>query len=387
MKDEKHAGRLSGAPDPQRLVEMDPILGFFVRRWDVRPWMLAAVAFGVFTGGQILLNALQGTLLPGRTPVPFLHRDWIHLVTALPVLTPIFAGLLLSAYYRADTVHAELRARGVLSLRSATEDADAPMRRIVKRLRPRWIDAACLLTCGGAGVIWFRMLQRQSGSNWQHVHAGSVTPAAVYQIFTTCLAAFIVLRAIIAAAVFLLETRRLFSDKGEYVLRLRALHPDGCGGMQPVADFVFRLSMLLCVVGLMLASFVIAGVFRHKGVAEAMATVGPPVLLGCYTFVAPVLFFLPLWPVHGAMRRSKEAVLDELSHAYDAQFMAAHKQLRNGELEEETTAALERIHTLYRRAAAMPVWPFSPGILLRFTLTVVLPLAIPLITQILDILF
>jgi hypothetical protein len=91
--------------------------------------------------------------------------------------------------------------------------------------------------------------------------------------------------------------------------------------------------------------------------------------------VAPASFFLPLWSAHAAMKRKKEALLQEVSAQFNLDFDLA---LANLSKDAETIGQeLKKIQSLQDMQQLInetfPTWPFNSRTLQRFSFSTALP--------------
>lgn len=151
------------------------------------------------------------------------------------------------------------------------------------------------------------------------------------------------------------------------------LHPDRCGGFQPLRDYALSLSYLLALFGLgiVLTGYTIidgADVGGEKSRIDLL--IGFPALLvlaGMYVIFAPLSFFGTLWTAHKAMREEKDRQLANLSGQFTRDIKFVQDQA-NGDIDEVNRRfeRLERVQSLHRIAAAFPVWPFDMASIRQF---------------------
>lgn len=146
-------------------------------------------------------------------------------------------------------------------------------------------------------------------------------------------------------------------------IRVRPLHPDGCGGLKSLGDLCIRFDYIFLVgaVGSALRLF-----FSEGGEFELYFY-----FFLVYAFLVTFFFLYPLWPVHNVMKAQKYHLLNRLNERLDP---AYQEIAESADISVENLEKLEKMDIIYRRVNGMPVWPFDTGGLLRFLTTVFVPL-------------
>lgn len=166
----------------------------------------------------------------------------------------------------------------------------------------------------------------------------------------------------IACLVWLLG--RVFGPNRKIVIK--PLHPDGAGGLEPLAGFALKLTFFLGLGGAELILIEQSSNFAHElsGTAGAL----PTYIIGAVFVVFGLgAFFAPLVAPHDRMRHAKEGLLARLSERY--QKLEEDRLSRLEELDDTEFAAatreIESMHKMQELVRSFPVWPFETQILLR----------------------
>lgn len=164
---------------------------------------------------------------------------------------------------------------------------------------------------------------------------------------------------------------------------VQPLHPDKCGGLKHLLNYALSISYLMALFGLAFAVFTYTtSQVWDEGTITTEATKIlelPFFWLGAvvYLIVTPAGFFGTLWTAHGPMNEEKSEFLGQLSR----EFTRKHEKVvtaldcETSNLENEFKH-LDRVHELYQKTAAFPVWPFDMRSLSRFGTVFVTPIII-----------
>ncbi len=173
-------------------------------------------------------------------------------------------------------------------------------------------------------------------------------------------------------------------------LKLRLLHPDGCGGLGSFAEYASLGVVLITPLGILTSAAVIAATLK-----QTLATAYPVwILLAAYIILAPILLILPLYVIHKAMLHTKYTELQRIASVYDreyrqiAQAVLKTTQLENRTGDGEKKVGLERLNQikqLYQTVQEeFPTWPLNVKIFRRYLATVVSPLLPALLSVLVD---
>ena len=212
-----------------------------------------------------------------------------------------------------------------------------------------------------------------SWSSWQAVGGRFGVPGVLWLFWIFVfyfVASYYVLRA--TAFCFLLH-----SATNRFSVKLLSFHPDGCGGLRPIADLGLRNQYLLAAAGANLVLlYSVTRSFPHKAIFDALLLAA--VLL--YVCGGPIAFLGPLLPFRKAMAAAKEKLIDTVSGAVQAQYAKCIDEVSRHRLEKEDYDAVERLRKILDRVNQLPVWPFDIHTLKRFVGAYVVPV-VPLVAS------
>jgi hypothetical protein len=150
--------------------------------------------------------------------------------------------------------------------------------------------------------------------------------------------------------------------------------PDGKGGLAQVGNVAFKMNLIASAGMLPVLAWM-----KLNGIDRAF-TIGFFVYLVFLTGI----FFLPLMSIHKAMLKAKEEELTRFAGLFNDAYLQVRTSI--GQVDETSARTirdnveyLAYLEQLYRRAEAMPVWPFNFKILGQFTTLILLPLILFLI--------
>lgn len=181
-----------------------------------------------------------------------------------------------------------------------------------------------------------------------------------------------VLGAVAAWAFGHLRVARVLSHvmKGEHgvEVRLRVPHPDGCMGLGPVGDLARQTVLVLVVLSLVLFLWTGGITLEQPQSVRSQWLHQPPFLMawGLYCVFSPILFFAPL---AAARRRMWTAKQDRLASVGARVMMTAPRGTRS------------KTEALYARIDSTSVWPFTWRTLSSFASSILLPLLLAVLSE------
>jgi len=167
---------------------------------------------------------------------------------------------------------------------------------------------------------------------------------------------------------------------------IKALHPDGCGGLKVLGAFSVRLGYVLGAVG---ASMVLVIYYQSYLMGGQLGTLiwAPSILLFVliYSVCAPLTFFAPLGTAHRAMQKAKEKELLMVSSQFEIDYKNMMKLLpsRTNSIKKELEK-IEQLKRLYKIVGDFPVWPFNYQNVLRFVISVIGPFLLAVFPSVLS---
>jgi hypothetical protein len=148
-------------------------------------------------------------------------------------------------------------------------------------------------------------------------------------------------------------------------IQLITLHPDGVGGLRPIADVAlnFHFILLLPIITFMVNIYV-------WGVSQST------IIYGMYFIILVFVFFLPLTSAHDVMSGYKEKELYHLSKRHN-DFVRQYKRIienkNSKDNDIEIMERMDKIRSYYSQISSMPIWPFDATILRRFAGSILIP--------------
>jgi hypothetical protein len=171
-----------------------------------------------------------------------------------------------------------------------------------------------------------------------------------------------------------------------FTIRVRPLHPDGCGGLWPVGHLLSFVLYFAAILGAASLSIFLA----LPGTPSAATRRPEPYLLAVfYAILLPSALVNVLWRPHRLMVRWREQLLAPVADAFN------HTVRSGGLLAARDPAGLrattDLLSEISRRATlleeACPAWPLRVRRLRAMLVTAVLPVALPVVTTILGRIF
>ena len=158
--------------------------------------------------------------------------------------------------------------------------------------------------------------------------------------------------------------RRVFGPDRKIVVK--PLHPDGAGGLEPLAGFALKLTFFLGLGGADLILIERSYYFAY-GLGGTGAAVPEYIMAVAFVVGGLGAFFAPLLAPHRRMREAKATLLKKLSARYERMDDAQLRQLET--LDEAhfdaATREMESLRRLHELVRSFPVWPFDAQILFK----------------------
>lgn len=173
---------------------------------------------------------------------------------------------------------------------------------------------------------------------------------------------------------------------GKVQIDIKALHPDGCGGLRALGSFSVKLGYVIGAIG---ASMIFVTYFQTYLIGGQLLDYiwAPSILLFflVYSICAPLAFFAPLGTAHRAMREAKERELLLVSSQFEIDYQNMMKLLpsKANSLKKELDK-IEQLKKLYKIVGDFPVWPFNYQNVLRFVVSVIGPFLLAILPSILS---
>jgi hypothetical protein len=348
---------------PMSVIDADPLAPWLSRRHALRGDRLAVAA----VLAEVASKALQvgwGFLAGDPHRGPFIGwGDWSAVAANALfsfVVTPAVWAAYAWIYHAPAKLFADLDARDLFSSPEAAQRRMGTGASAGTVSRP-WVIAAVLVT-SAAGV-----------SSWL-VASPSWRPYILIQL-PVWVIGWYMLSIAVARHVHVIHALRDYF--GTRPLRVRPLHPDGCGGLGPINAYAHRFALVAaaCALGLTLYTVI---TIRFNGFGHYAPL---HFAMGAYFVLSPFCFFATLGTAHRSMLIAKDELLQTVSDAFQDVYRDVQQALGNiSSTKLEQTEKMERLQKLYDTTRSFPVWPFNWGSIQRFVVVVLSPL-VPLVAQ------
>lgn len=163
-----------------------------------------------------------------------------------------------------------------------------------------------------------------------------------------------------------------------YELEIQVVHPDQCGGLEPLGNLCLWNALILAVAGIYLGGWISIG--PNTQFSNYAVTYGPifSVLLIVPIILSFVTFLLPLWTTHLVMVRKKAEIqirLDELAKAIYAEsnVLLDKTDELNFTEGDERNKRLSLMRTIYSQHQKIPTWPINTNIISKFAAAQAMP--------------
>lgn len=208
------------------------------------------------------------------------------------------------------------------------------------------------------GHLFKEILNTKSGFSYSGLFSAFIQVFLIYWIFNIVWKSFV-----FSWGLF------LFFNKYKFDVDVNPLHEDKCCGLKVVGNVGMIFNTVLFLIGVYISLKVI-----DKIVIQALPItndIGNPIFLGCYAFLAPLLFFLPLSAPHNKMKHVKQKFMNPLILHYTESI----NKLRNNPESENKYVEIEKLDVLIKKLDnEITVWPFNFKSLESFFSMVVVPI-------------
>jgi len=160
-------------------------------------------------------------------------------------------------------------------------------------------------------------------------------------------------------------------------IEIQALHPDGAGGLGPVADLSVQLTGAVFFTGILVAG----GVFSNVKMF-GMEMLGAMNLIMLISFVVCsfVVVFFPLILAHRGMRDHRTRVLGDINLRFQENFCELRESISSkgfaSDKLKELEAKIETYNRFYDMAKKQPIWPFNLKVIFTFIGSILTPVAV-----------
>jgi len=164
----------------------------------------------------------------------------------------------------------------------------------------------------------------------------------------------------------------------KYELEIQVVHPDQCGGLEPLGNLCLWNALILAVAGIFFGGWISIGPnTQFADYAEAYSQIFR-VLLAVPIILSFVSFLLPLWTTHRVMVEKKAEIqirLDELAKSIFTESTVLLNKTGdiNFEKGDERNKRLSLMRNVYSQHQRIPTWPINTNIIYKFAAAQAMP--------------
>jgi hypothetical protein len=219
-----------------------------------------------------------------------------------------------------------------------------------------------------SGSLFKDSLNTKSGFTYSGIYSAFIQVILIYWILNIAWKSFV-----FSLALF------LFFNKYKFEMDVKPLHEDKCCGLKVIGDVGMIFNAILFLIGIYISLKVMDKIVIQD--LPITNDIGNPIVLACYTFLAPLLFFLPLSAPHKKMKLMKQEFINPLIIYYSEMI----DKLRNNPAIENKYDEIEKLDILIKKLDnQIPVWPFNFKSLQSFfgtVITPILPIILPFLVK------
>lgn len=224
-----------------------------------------------------------------------------------------------------------------------------------------WLAVSLAITIAFAG---FFMFPAGNSVSWS---LGAIMLRAAKVMFLYVPIWYMVCQIVVRELVTIWGLRQLFK---RFDIVPHPLHPDGCGGLHAINNYVVGFSYILALTGVGVVILLIASWLMNATVLSGFNIL----LIIAYCVLGMVFFFVPPWTAHAAMAQSKQKMLTDIARVFHEQYAQLTTALHDNVLEnDQLMNRIQGLHGLYQLTDQFPVWPFDTRTLKRFVTLIVVP--------------
>jgi len=219
-------------------------------------------------------------------------------------------------------------------------------------------------------------------SGWQHFGAESngIAPIGWWSLFAQIGVLFFVIFQVLLRIPVVIWL--LWSLQKYFIIKVRPLHPDGVGGLKPVARIAFQGQIFLTLLGINIAVNYIVFLLHGGNLQWVMITLS----IFAYILIAPFVFIGPLLPFRSYMKNEKYKLLSSISNEYDTEINDIQNLLHSSDSISKLDK-LEKLALLNKSVSKFPEWPLDTTTIREFIATLLIPAFIAFLSTIFRFIF
>lgn len=315
---------------------------------------------------------LMAVVAVAQTHSAAIFRDWA-VVFAFLVSFPAILFFVASDQDALNVAMHTVRTEGVIS--QSKEGVEEFRKNWKKRFRKLNLSVQILglLAAFPLSDLTADAFEKVQAQPWRQVNTpGSYAYEVAIAIFYALLMAYIV-RSVAMAL--------LLKGVAKWKISIQPLHPDGCGGLQPLGRIGLRNQYALTILGINIA---VLAATLHKQPSLELAIVVPA--LAIYLIFGPIIFLGPLLPFRRVMGDRRRDMMQEIAAPLDAKFDSIKEEARvTGAVSKQELDALERLRAIGKAVGELPIWPFDARTMRVFATAYVIPILLAIATKVAEV--
>jgi hypothetical protein len=352
----------------EEFVSGDPLINLVLNKWHWPIWVLPLVMI-IFAFLYLFLVGSSLGYLRSRAGIVGTLDDPATLLTSF-IVQPIIVAYYLWLPGKTWETFKYLAENDVIST-----DNDASLySSFISDIARISNNRSIIIIIVGIGIfvtIWIYYIIQQFGTDWA---AHLRWPVLLFDIPAAFLTMYAVTYIVWRILVIQWGLDKLYQ---KFEINVQPLHQDGAGGLAAVGNLVGSYLYCIVVVALFAISMGITTYIEQGYLPFYIILIF--ILLPIFTCV---VFFLPLRSSHRAMKNSRDAVLENLSHKFESIKIGFFS---NVELpsKEELNRVGELIESYSKIQRIYPTWPINTQVLRSFG-AALLGSSLPLILAVID---
>lgn len=163
---------------------------------------------------------------------------------------------------------------------------------------------------------------------------------------------------------------------------IQPLHPDSSGGLSPLGKLSSTLNLGTFLYGLLSVVGIYANNYNYSKPIYGPENI---TIMVAYVLCASIIFFLPLLSAHSCMKEAKYNTIQTINQRFETLNKQLIKSLdKNDKLSKENIEDLKSLKDIHEIASKMPVYPFDTETVTRFIGSILIPILVYILTNLID---
>ena len=155
-------------------------------------------------------------------------------------------------------------------------------------------------------------------------------------------------------------------------MKIAPFHPDRSGGLGSIGDIGLRNQYAVSVIGMNVFLFLV--VIRWEDPSSPWLWTLFAIVALAYVVLAPMIFLGPLIPFHRKMSESKKEMALPISRQLEGHLRGIVGPSRSHVMTKDDRESIQRLRSLAKLVADIPVWPFDSTTLRKYLGAYVAPM-------------